>query len=255
MISAYTVTVCGGKMTQISIRFPVPMRLDKYISQVSEYSRKEVLYLVRSKSITVDGQLAKTASMKVCENALVCIGDETLGKPGPRYFMLNKPEGYVSVTKDHEHPTALELLNEHNADQLQIAGRLDLDTTGLLLITDDGKWNHAVTSPKRDCKKTYYVTLAHNVSEDTEEQFTKGVMLEGELKPTQPAMMETLFANEVRLTISEGKYHQVKRMFAAVGNKVDELHRERIGHIDLDPDLAPGEYRPLTHAEINSVKI
>ncbi|GAB3106763.1 16S rRNA pseudouridine(516) synthase RsuA [Aestuariicella hydrocarbonica] len=231
------------------------MRLDKYISHVSDLSRKEVKRLLRAGFVTVDGEVVKDPSLYVTESMQVCVDDEPLEAPRPRYFMLHKPQGYVCVTKDRDHPTVMELIDEPNKDKLQIAGRLDIDTTGLVLITDDGKWNHAITSPKRECKKTYHVTLASDISEDTGEKFSNGVKLDGELKLTLPAELDILFSNEARLTISEGKYHQVKRMFAAVGNRVEELHREKVGDIVLDADLDPGDYRELTREEVLSVKV
>ena len=228
------------------------MRLDKFISQVTDFSRKDVKRLLRGDAVTVDGEPVRDAALQVSAGAQGRIDGELLLAPRPRYFMLHKPAGYVCVTRDREHPTVLELLDEPNLEKLQIAGRLDIDTTGLVLLTDDGAWNHAVTSPKRACSKTYLVTLADDIAPDTADQFARGVLLEGEHKPTEPATLQILFGNEARLTISEGRYHQVKRMFAAVGNRVTELHRERVGDIHLDPDLQSGEYRALTTAEIES---
>ncbi len=230
------------------------MRLDKYISQVTDYSRAEVKKLLRNNLICVDGESTKSASLQITNAQTVSVDGEALSRPGARYFMLNKPQGYICATKDGEHPTVIDLLDEPNTDKLQIAGRLDIDTTGLVLITDDGKWNHAVTSPKRDCKKTYYVCTHSTIPDNAAEQFAKGVMLDGELKPTLPATLEVLFDNEANLTIGEGKYHQVKRMFGAIGSKVEELHRHTVGGIVLDETLEPGEYRPLTPAEIELIK-
>ncbi len=232
------------------------MRLDKYISQISDLSRKDVKRIIKTGVVTINEEVCKDASRHVLETDIVCAEGEPLAPPRPRYFMLHKPQGYVCVTKDRDHPTVLELLDdEPNIDKLQIAGRLDIDTTGLVLITDDGKWNHAVTSPKRDCKKTYHVTTAQNIEQDAIEQFAQGVILEGEMKPTLPASLEILFANEAKLTISEGKYHQVKRMFGAIGNRVTELHREKVGDILLDQNLDLGDYRELTDTEIQSVNV
>jgi 16S rRNA pseudouridine516 synthase len=180
-------------------------------------------------------------------------GNPLTQQHGPRYFMLNKPEGYVCSTDDPDHPTVLYFLDEPVAHKLHAAGRLDIDTTGLVLMTDDGQWSHRITSPRHHCEKTYLVTLESPVSDDTAEHFAKGVQLHNEKDLTKPAVLEVITPTEVRLTISEGRYHQVKRMFAAVGNHVVGLHRERIGAIELDPDLAPGEYRPLTEEEIASV--
>ncbi len=154
---------------------------------------------------------------------------------------------------DPDHPTVLYFLDEPVAWKLHAAGRLDIDTTGLVLMTDDGQWSHRITSPRHHCEKTYLVTLESPVADDTAEQFAKGVQLHNEKDLTKPAVLEVITPTQVRLTISEGRYHQVKRMFAAVGNHVVELHRERIGGITLDADLAPGEYRPLTEEEIASV--
>lgn len=230
------------------------MRLDKYIAQVSELSRSQVKKALKAELITLNGETVKDPALHISPEDLVELDGEPLSQPGPRYFMLNKPQGYICATHDGEHPTVLDLLDEINKDKLQIAGRLDIDTTGLVLITDDGQWNHKVTSPRHHCPKTYYACLAHDLAENAEEKLTEGLMLDGETKRTKPATLERLFTNEVKLTISEGKYHQVKRMFAALGNRVTELHRESVGGIVLDDALEPGDYRPLTDAEINSIQ-
>jgi 16S rRNA pseudouridine516 synthase len=230
------------------------MRLDKYIAQVSELSRSQVKKALKAELITLNGETVKDPALHISPEDLVELDGEPLSQPGPRYFMLNKPQGYICATHDGEHPTVLDLLDEINKDKLQIAGRLDIDTTGLVLITDDGQWNHKVTSPRHHCPKTYYASLAHDLAENAEEKLTEGLMLDGETKRTKPATLERLFSNEVKLTISEGKYHQVKRMFAALGNRVTELHRESVGGIVLDEALEPGDYRPLTDAEINSIQ-
>ena len=229
------------------------MRLDKYISNATDFSRKEVKRLLHQRVVTVDGETVVDPGRHVAAAQVVSINGEPVAAPRTRYLMLNKPAGYVCATADGEHPIVLDLLDEPNRDKLQIAGRLDIDTTGLVLITDNGKWNHAVTAPNRVCPKTYYVVTADAIADDVERKFARGVMLEGEKRRTRPARLERLFANEARLTISEGKYHQVKRMFAAVGNRVEELHRESVGAIVLDPELAEGEYRELTAEEVGSV--
>ena len=137
---------------------------------------------------------------------------------------------------------------------LLIAGRLDMDTTGLLLITDDGKWSHSITSPKKECGKRYRVTLAEPLVDNAVEVFAEGIMLKGEREPTLPAKLEILSPLEVLLTIHEGKYHQVKRMFAALNNRVVELHREQVGNIVLDETLELGEWRYLTEEEVGAVR-
>lgn len=232
------------------------MRLDKFLSQQLGISRALIARELRAKRVTVDGEIVKSGAHKLTPEQEVAFDGQVLEQiHGPRYFMLHKPEGYVCSTDDPDHSTILYFIDEPLAEKLHAAGRLDLDTTGLVLLTDDGQWSHRITSPKHECDKTYLVTLEHPLTDDTAEQFAHGVQLHGEKDLTKPATLEQLDTHVVRLTISEGRYHQVKRMFAAVGNRVVELHRERIGAIELDEDLAPGEYRPLTEEEIASVAL
>lgn len=229
------------------------MRLDKYLANVSDYSRSEAKKLLKSGRVTVAGECVNDPRCEVDASAEVTIDGQLLRSATARYFMLNKPLGYVSATKDREHLTVLELLDEDNLEQLHIAGRLDIDTTGLLLITDDGRWSHRVMSPNSDCKKTYLVETEDPILPEAIACIENGIKLQGELRPTLPAQLELLDEHTARLTIAEGKYHQVKRMFAATGNRVDMLHRERIGGITLDETLQPGEYRPLTAEEVASI--
>ncbi|WP_193163987.1 16S rRNA pseudouridine(516) synthase RsuA [Microbulbifer hainanensis] len=229
------------------------LRLDKAVSQVTDLSRAEVKRAAKAERITVNGAVITDPAMKIADSDDLCLDGELLQEAGPRYFMVHKPLGYVSATKDSEHPTVLDLIDEPNKQKLHIAGRLDIDTTGLVLLTDDGQWSHMVTSPRHHCDKTYYAHLAERIDESAVEKFAKGIWLNNEKKRTKPAQLEILYANEVRITIGEGRYHQVKRMFAALDNRVLELHRERIGDIALDEDLEPGDYRPLTAEEIASV--
>ncbi|HGV3199369.1 MULTISPECIES: 16S rRNA pseudouridine(516) synthase RsuA [Enterobacteriaceae] len=230
------------------------MRLDKFIAQQLGVSRAIAGREIRGNRVTVDGEIVRNAAFKLLpEHDVAYDGNPLAQQHGPRYFMLNKPQGYVCSTDDPDHPTVLYFLDEPVAWKLHAAGRLDIDTTGLVLMTDDGQWSHRITSPRHHCEKTYLVTLESPVADDTAEQFAKGVQLHNEKDLTKPAALEVITPTQVRLTISEGRYHQVKRMFAAVGNHVVELHRERIGGITLDADLAPGEYRPLTEEEIASV--
>jgi 16S rRNA pseudouridine516 synthase len=180
----------------------------------------------------------------------VALDEELLLPPLPRYFMLNKPQGVVCATRDHGQRTVLELLDEPRRGALHIAGRLDIDTTGLVLVTDDGQWSHRITAPASHCSKTYRVTLAEPLTSEQASGVARGLLLKGERKPTKPAVVDRLSTCELRLTITEGKYHQVKRMFAALGNHVVALHRLSIGGVSLDESLAPGGYRSLTPHEI-----
>ncbi|PHM68743.1 16S rRNA pseudouridine(516) synthase RsuA [Xenorhabdus sp. KJ12.1] len=232
------------------------MRLDKFLSQQLGISRNDVGRELRAGRVTVDNEIIKTGAYKLkLEQTVAYEGTVLEQLDGPRYFMLNKPQGYVCSTDDPTNPTILYFIDEPVAHKLHSAGRLDIDTTGLVLLTDDGQWSHRITSPKHHCEKTYLVTLENPISADTEEKFLTGIRLNGEKTLTKPAKLEIIEPQRVRLTISEGRYHQVKRMFAAVGNHVVELHRERIGDIYLDPDLDPGEYRMLTENEIKSINM
>ena len=229
------------------------MRLDKYISSVTDLSRMQVKRALKSAGVTVNGVATSDQRFMVKADDEVMFNGQLLREAKPRYFMLHKPEGYVCATKDKLNMTVLELLDEDNLETLHAAGRLDLDTTGLVLITDDGQWSHRVTSPSHNCKKTYYVETADPIDESVVALFLEGVKLKGEMRPTQPAILQLVHEQAARLTISEGKYHQVKRMFAFTGNKVELLHREAIGAITLDDSLEPGEYRELTEQEVRSL--
>ncbi|WBA16839.1 16S rRNA pseudouridine(516) synthase RsuA [Salinivibrio kushneri] len=226
------------------------MRLDKFLCETLGVTRKQAGRVLKSELVTVDGEVIKSGAVKVNEHEEVAFEGRPLTLSGPRYFMMHKPAGVVCSHEDAFNPTVFVLLDEVNAEKLHIAGRLDADTTGLLLLTDDGQWSHRITSPKHQCTKTYRVWLVDPISPETAPAFKEGVMLRGENQPTLPATLEKVGDYEALLTIQEGKYHQVKRMFAAVGNKVDALHRESIGNLVLDEHLEPGEYRPLTDEEI-----
>ena len=229
------------------------MRLDYYLGKVTELSRSLARKAIRDGRVLVDGELQTQPAMHVAETAEVQLDAEAVSQPGHYYFMMNKPKGYVCATEDRRHSTLLDLLNEPVTSGLHFVGRLDIDTTGLLLITDDGAWSHRITAPARKCPKDYLVELAEPLSEQAAERLRQGVILRSEKKPTAPAQLEYLTPRRVRLTLSEGRYHQVKRMLAAVGNRVTSLRRERIGGLRLDRSLAPGEYRPLSQLELEAV--
>lgn len=235
------------------------MRLDKLVSHATGLSRKEARALIRDGRIRAGDELIRDAAFHVTPDIEVLLDGEPLGDGGPRYFMLHKPQGVISATHDGEHETVLNLLDEPAMERLHLAGRLDIDTTGLVLITDDGKWSHRITHPGRGCHKIYRVTVQHSIDPALIETFRRGVLLHGERELTLPAELTILGTpgngdNECLLSIQEGRHHQVKRMFASVDNRVTSLHRERIGDIVLDPDLEPGEYRHLTPEEIASVR-
>ena len=228
------------------------MRLDQFIATSSELSRKEAKRVIAAGDVKVNGALWKNSAAAVPASAEVLLHGEPVALPGERYLMLNKPAGFVSATRDSDQPTALDLLPAELARNLHIAGRLDADTTGLLLLTTDGQWSHRVTSPRVECPKTYQVALSEPISQAAIAALETGVMLRNDTKPTKPAQVKVLQPQLIELTISEGRYHQVKRMMAAVGNHVTALHRSRIGGVTLDSALAAGEHRFLTSAEIAS---
>ena len=231
-----------------------PLRLDRYLASVTDYSRSDAKKLIKAGEITVDGVAIRDPSQTVALDAVVNLSGRSLRPAGARYIMLNKPQGYICAARDRRHQTVLDLMEEDNPERLHVAGRLDIDTTGLVLLTDDGSWSHAVTSPQRKCWKSYYVETAEVITEQTQVHFSRGVFLKDDKARTLPAELELLGERVARLKICEGRYHQVKRMFGAEGNLVTSLHREAIGEIVLDLDLAEGEYRYLTAAEVASVQ-
>jgi 16S rRNA pseudouridine516 synthase len=230
------------------------MRLDKFISQQLEISRAIAGREIRSGKITVNQIVTKQSAYKLqALDEVAYVGRVLPQLQGPRYFMLHKPEGYVCATEDPQYPTILYFIDEPLVGKLHAAGRLDIDTTGLVLLTDDGQWSHRITSPRHHCAKIYHVTLAEALTDSVVRQFADGIRLQGEAEALQPAQLVIKGEKLAELTIHEGRYHQVKRMFAAVGNHVVALHRQQIGAIALDPDLQLGEYRALTEQEIASV--
>jgi 16S rRNA pseudouridine516 synthase len=226
------------------------MRLDKFICDCTGLTRTQAGKSIRQGLVSINGELVKQAARQVSVTDQVELDGEPLQLIGPRYIMLHKPAGYVCANDDPEHPIVFTLLDEPLVERLHTVGRLDLDTTGLLLLTDDGQWSHRLTSPKHHVAKTYRVWTADPIPADAIAQFAAGVMLRGEKEPTKPAQLELVATHEVLLTIHEGRYHQVKRMFAAIGNKVERLHRERIGALQLPVELAEGEYRTLSEHEL-----
>jgi len=227
------------------------MRLDKFICESTELSRSEAKNVIRKGLISNQAGPLRSGAYKVTSDDIIQLKGKTLTTRGFRYIMLNKPPGYISSNVDEQMPSLLNLIEVEKKQTLFIAGRLDADTTGLILITDDGQWSHQVTSPRKKCEKRYRVALQEVITQEAVQQFAKGIQLKSEPQPCLPAKLEIINEHEVLLTISEGKYHQVKRMFAAVGNLVTKLHREQIGDVELDSTLALGESRFLTEQEIN----
>ena len=238
------------------------MRLDKFICKSTELTRPEAIRRIQSGDVTVNNESITVESIQVHENNTIAINGQYLKLRPFRYLLMHKPAGTICSNIDGDHPSLFNSLEIDSSiekiTELHIAGRLDVDTTGLVLITDDGRWTYNITRPDKHCKKVYRVGLSYSIADDAIEglilRFKQGIQLQGEQQLTLPAVLEVVANNdgdskEVLLTITEGKYHQVKRMFAAVGNRVLTLHREKVGGIQLDVDV--GQWRYLRPNEVS----
>ncbi|WP_245849859.1 pseudouridine synthase [Oceanimonas doudoroffii] len=224
------------------------MRLDKFICKSTELSRAEARRAIHAGLAVVNGAAVTHEAAQVHENNHITLDGQRL-KPRPsRYFMMHKPAGTLCSNVDGAYPSLFRGLNIDKPDELHIVGRLDADTTGLVLLTDDGRWSFNITHPQRQCDKVYRVSLRDPLNEQVAHRFAQGLQLQGENAPTLPARLESIAPREVLLTITEGRFHQVKRMFAAVGNRVTGLHREQIGNIRLNVPV--GQWRVLTSNEV-----
>ncbi|AKK01404.1 pseudouridine synthase [Pseudomonas chlororaphis] len=230
------------------------MRVDRFLSNLPRFNRQQVRLLLVAGRVRIDGQTVTDPHAQVREFSRVEVDDEVLqaGRPA-RYFMLNKPPGCVSATRDPQHPTVLDWLDEPDKDDLHIAGRLDFNTTGLMLITNDGSWSRRLTQPQTKLPKVYYVETEQPITAEYADTFARGLYFAFEDLTTQPAGLTLLGPTTARLSIVEGRYHQVKRMFGHFDNKVLRLHRERMGPLVLDPALEPGQYRALGADEISLI--
>lgn len=229
------------------------MRLDKYLSDATAYTRREIRTLVMRKAVTVNGVAAKTADMKVNEKAdVVCVKGEPVLYRKYIYLMLNKPQGYLSATEDDRDPVVVDLLPEELKHFAPFpVGRLDKDTEGLLLLTNDGQFDHELMSPRKNLYKRYYAELDLPATAEDIELFAAG--MEFKEFTAKPARLE-IDANDPRkvyVEISEGKYHQVKRMCERAGKTVLFLKRVSIGNLQLDETLPIGKVRELTQEELS----
>ncbi|WP_194790552.1 pseudouridine synthase [Pseudomonas sp. UFMG81] len=227
------------------------MRLDRFLTNLPCYNRQHVRLLLAQRRVSVDGVAVSDPLHEVREFSRVVVDEQVLqpGRPA-RYLMLHKPAGCVSATRDPQHPTVLDLLPADLRDDLHIAGRLDYNTTGLLILTNDGQWSRRLTQPKTQVAKTYLVQTEDEIGAHYVDKFREGFYFAFEDLTTQPAQLDLLGPREARLAIVEGRYHQVKRMFGFFQNKVVGLHRQSMGAIELDPGLAPGQFRVLSDSEI-----
>lgn len=225
------------------------MRLDKFICDSSRYSRSEIRKLIRYRAVTVNGTAAPSADTQVGESDEVRLNGKIIPYRKYIYLMLNKPQGYLSATEDKHDPVVIDLVPEEwKHFQVFPVGRLDKDTEGLLLLTNDGQFDHALMSPKKKVMKRYYAELDSPAEEKDAEQFRAG--MEFPEFTAQPAVLEiTQDPRKVYIEIAEGKFHQVKRMCQRIGKEVLFLKRVKIGTLALDETLQPGEMRELTPEE------
>jgi len=225
------------------------LRLERFVSHSLGLSRRRARELILSGRISVDGRVERGPAVRVGGDETVSCRGESLSPPGHLYLMLHKPCGLVSATRDDLHGTVLSLLPDNLARRVHSVGRLDKDTSGLLLLTSDGDWSHRITSPRHACRKVYRATLAESLAGDAEERLARGLLLRNENRPTKPATLHRLANDEVMIGVTEGRYHLVKRLFGALGNRVTALHREQVGGLVLDETLQPGQWRHLSDVE------
>ncbi len=229
------------------------MRLDKYITECSRYSRKEAKTLIGKGRVSVNGEIAKRPEQRVSNEDEIRLDRELLSYEEYEYYMLNKPAGVVSATTDLHDTTVVDLLDGVSKKELFPVGRLDKDTEGLLILTNNGELAHRLLSPKYHVDKTYYVETDCVLTKEDIAAFKAGMDI-GEKRETKPAKLEILSEKRAYVTISEGKYHQIKRMFQKCGKKVLYLKRISMGGVVLDESLKAGEFRLLTVGEIKAMK-
>ncbi|WNC67674.1 16S rRNA pseudouridine(516) synthase [Thalassotalea nanhaiensis] len=228
-------------------------RLDKLLSEKLNIKRKDVRLLLAQKRVAVDGCLALDIDLIVDTFSQITVDDEPVQANQAKYVMLHKPVGVVSATKDDIHKTVIDLLDFEYKDSLHIAGRLDLNSSGLLLLTNDSRWSEMLSKPDNKVAKEYHVTLANKLTVDMIPAFLNGMYFEFEDITTKPATLEILSDYVAKVELIEGKYHQIKRMFGRFRNPVVKLHRQSIGNLQLDATLMPGESRELHPFEVQSI--
>lgn len=228
------------------------MRLDKFVCKSTQLTKTEAIQAIHSGEVSVNGDIIMSEATQVHESNTILLNELKLKARDFRYILMHKPAGTICSNIDEVYPSLFKHIEVDNVSELHIAGRLDADTTGMVLITDDGRWSFSITTPNKECRKVYRVGLSRDIAKDVAEQFKEGIQLQGEKQLTRPASLEIINSKEVLLTITEGKFHQVKRMFSAVGNRVVSLHREAIGDVTLDVPV--GQWRYLTESEIKSYR-
>lgn len=254
------------------------MRLDKFLSDMNVGSRKELKQLIKAKRVTIEGEIVRDPAFQVTEKSLVAVDDHPISYNLYEYYMLNKPSGVITATEDRRQRTVLDLMDGDQRKDIFPVGRLDKDTVGLLLLTNDGEMNHRLLSPKKHVDKEYYAKVSGKVTEKDVESFAKGLFLDEGFRclPAKLSVLcvreanaedeihlqeslgpvETLSdgVSEIKVVIQEGKFHQIKKMFHQVGKEVFYLKRISMGPLVLDESLKEGEVRPLTEEELAALK-
>ena len=232
-------------------------RLDRFLSAKLGINRGDVRLMLAKKHVIVDGITATDIQQQINAFTHVALVNQADGKSvkvlqdnQPQYWMMNKPIGVVSATTDEQHKTVIDLFSHADVSDLHIAGRLDLNSSGLLLLTNDGRWSRALSEPKAEVSKCYRVTLEKPLTEDYIQAFAEGMYFSYENITTRPVELKIISDYVAELRLVEGRYHQIKRMFGRFRNPVLALHRTSIGNVLLDEKLAPGQYRPLTDEEV-----
>ncbi|MDB6073330.1 MAG: rsuA3 [Verrucomicrobiaceae bacterium] len=229
------------------------MKLDRFLSKLESIGRAKALRLIAARRVRVDGITIVDGHHSVDRFSRIELDGVPVQQPGRAlYMMMHKPVGYVSATVDEALPTVLDLIDDPGKGELHLAGRLDRNTSGLVLLTNDGRWSKSITESDHSVPKVYLVDTEEPIKTEDAEAFAAGFYFHTEDITTKPAMLEIIGERRARLTLVEGRYHQVKRMFHRVGNRVTGLHRESIGSIVLTRDLPPGKWRWLTDEEVRS---
>jgi 16S rRNA pseudouridine516 synthase len=224
------------------------MRLDKFICKSTTLNKREAIAEIAAGAVCINGTIETNQAIQVHENNSIILNGERLRARDFRYIMMHKPAGTICSNIDEVYPSLFNHLDIKNVSELHIAGRLDAETTGMVLITDDGRWSFSIMAPTTQCSKVYRVSLSRAIGDDVAARFKNGLKLQGEKQLTKPAILDIISSKEVLLSLTEGRFHQVKRMFAAIGNRVISLHREKIGDLSLNVDI--GQWRYLTADEI-----
>ena len=235
----------------------IKLRLDKYLADMGVGTRSEVKKYIKKGFVQLNGEVASSGEAKVntLEDVVIFNGNP-VAYVDVEYYMLNKPQGIITATRDNRQATVLDLIDDAIRSDLFPVGRLDKDTEGLLIITNDGALAHALLSPKKHIPKIYYARIEGVVTENHVHQFGEGLVIDNNLTamPANLTVINSGDISEIQVEVFEGKFHQVKRMFESVGKKVLYLKRISMGNLQLDEHLSPGEYRPLTPEEVMKLK-